>query len=206
MIPKCCPNKYLDLGRHQNCLTFYKHTSYDWKLSSPKSKRSCFLKDFNLGRQVLLMVYVPNQPEVCSVYKMDTHMHVSRPRSIKFHTQTHTTHTFCGCCEHESLVASYLSITGSQRKVTVGGAVGEAKTYGGSTIWLASMHGRPMDRGFNPLPSSNLPLSKVIDWWWIDTIRLVIIKYRQPNCTCRQHHLHISICSSSLSMSRNIVL
>ena len=62
MILKCWPNKYLDLGRHHNCLAFYKHTSYDWKLSSPKSKRSCFLKDFNLGRQVLLIVYVPNQP------------------------------------------------------------------------------------------------------------------------------------------------
>ena len=62
MILKCWPKKYLDLERHHNCLTFYKHTSYDWKLSSPKSKRPCFLKDFNLGRQVLLIVYVPNQP------------------------------------------------------------------------------------------------------------------------------------------------
>jgi hypothetical protein len=89
MIPKCWPNKYWDLGRHHRCLTFYKHTSYDWKLSSPKSKRSSFLKDFNPGGKVLLIVYVRNQP-VWSVYKMDTHMHISRPRGIKFHTHTHT--------------------------------------------------------------------------------------------------------------------
>jgi len=45
------------------------------------------------------------------------------------------------------------------------GRAGEVETVGGPEIILASMQGCPMDKGFNPLSSPNLPLAKVIDPW-----------------------------------------